>query len=56
MTRVAAVIHCAVTHGVSTPPGANGHPATTNGAVITTVGWPLTMTRGFGAVGWACPP
>jgi len=29
LTRVAAVIHCAVTHGVGTPPGTNGHAATT---------------------------
>ena len=32
----------------------NGQPAITYGAVISTVGWPLTITRGFGAVGWAC--
>jgi hypothetical protein len=34
----------------------NGQPATAYGAVITAVGWPLTSTRGFGAVGVAEPP
>src|SRR5450631_856297 len=23
---------------------------------MVTVGWPLTVTRGFGTVAWACPP
>ena len=32
----------AVTHGVGTPPGANGQAATTYGAAIVTVGVPLT--------------
>jgi hypothetical protein len=53
VTRVAPVIHCAVTQGVVTPPGAKGHAATAYGAVIRTEGCPPTSTRGFGAVGWA---
>jgi hypothetical protein len=53
LTRVAPVIHCPVMHGVGTPPGAKGQAATTYGAVMTTDGWPLTSTRGFGAVGCA---
>src|SRR5262249_19389169 len=48
VTRVDPVTHCAVTHG-PLPPGGGGsaHPATTYGAVIVTVGWPLTVTRGL---------
>lgn len=55
VTRVAATIHWAVMHGLGAT-GTNGQPATTYGAVIVTVGWPLTSTRGFGTVGCACPP
>jgi len=35
--------------------GGKAHPATRYGDVINTVGWPLTVTRGFGTVGVACP-
>ena len=56
VTRVAATIHCAVTHGTGPPLTLNGQPATTYGAAIVTVGWPLTSTRGFGTVGCAWPP
>jgi len=53
-TRVAPLTHCAVTQG---PPagGGNVQPAMTYGAGSVTMGWPLTNTRGFGAVGCACP-
>jgi hypothetical protein len=56
MTRVAATVHWPVTHGIGLVPVMNGQPAMTHGAVICTVGWPLTSTRGFGAVACACPP
>jgi hypothetical protein len=56
ITRVAATTHVAVTQGTGPPETLNGHPATTHGAVITTLGWPLTITLGFGAVGVAVPP
>jgi hypothetical protein len=56
MTRVVPINHCAVTHGpFAVGGGGKVHPATTYGAVVNTVGWPLTVTRGFGAVGCACP-
>src|SRR5439155_25317382 len=35
--------------------GGSVQPATTYGDVISTVGWPLTVTRGLGTVGCACP-
>jgi hypothetical protein len=57
VTRVAAVTHCAVTHG-PLPLGGGGiaQPATTYGAVAATTGWPPTVTRGTTTVGCACPP
>ena len=55
--RVAALVHCAVTQGpLAVGGGGNAQPATVYGAVIVTVGWPLTVTREFGVVGVACPP
>jgi hypothetical protein len=50
VTRVAAVTNCALTQG---PPAFDGsvQPAISHGAGIVTVGWPLTVTRGLGAVG-----
>jgi hypothetical protein len=57
VTRVAAVTHCAVTQGpLAAGGGGRAHPATTYGVLIATVGCPLTVTRGFGTVGCACPP
>src|SRR3954462_2727304 len=54
--RVEPVIHWAVTHGpFAIMGGGNKQPATTYGAVILTMGCPLTVTRGFGTVGCACP-
>jgi hypothetical protein len=55
-TRKAATAHCAVTQGTGPPATLNGQAAITYGAVMMTVGWPLTSTRGFGAVGVAMPP
>ncbi len=53
-TRVAPVIHWAVTQGKGLPAGVvNGQPATMCGAAKVTTGWPLTITRGLGAVAWA---
>ena len=55
-TRVVPLVHCAVTHGpFAVGGGGSAQPATTDGAVISTVAWPLTSTRGLGAVGCACP-
>jgi hypothetical protein len=55
-TRVAPTVHWPVTHGPLPPGGTNAQPATAYGATIVATGWPLTDTRGFGAVGVACPP
>jgi hypothetical protein len=55
-TRVVPLNHCAVTQGpLAAGGGGNAQPATTYGAVINTVGCPLTVTRGLGTVGCACP-
>jgi hypothetical protein len=51
VTRVAAVVHVAVTHGDGAPLTLNAQPATTYGAVIVVIGCPLASTRGLGAVG-----
>lgn len=57
VTRVEPTSHWAVTQGpLAAGGGGRAQPATTYGAAIVTVGWPLTVTRGFGAVGCACPP
>ena len=53
ITRVAATTHCAVTQGTGLPETLKGQPPTTHSALITTVGWPPTSTRGLGAVGLA---
>lgn len=56
VTRVVPLVHCAVAHGpLAVGGGGRAQPATTYGAVINTVGWPLTNTRGLGAVGCAWP-
>jgi hypothetical protein len=55
-TRVAEVTHCAVTQGpLAAGGGGSVQPATTYGLARVTVGWPLTITRGLGTVGCACP-
>src|SRR6185312_7772690 len=57
VTRVAAVTNCALTHGpFAAGGGGSAQPATSHGAGIVTLGWPLTVTRGFGAVACAWPP
>ena len=57
VTRVAPVIHWAVTQGpLAAGGGGSVQPATTYGVASVTVGWPLTVTRGFGTVGCAWPP
>jgi len=43
-------------HGEGEPLTLNAHPAMAYGAAIVAVGWPLTSTRAFGAVGTALPP
>jgi len=51
-TRVAAVIHWPVTHGIGLPGGTvNGQPAIVYGADWVTIGCPLTFTRGLVTVG-----
>src|SRR5690348_7427314 len=56
VTRVAAVTNCALTQGPFAPGGGgSAQPTINHGAAIVTVGWPLTITRGFGVVGCACP-
>jgi hypothetical protein len=53
--RVAPVTHWAVTHGTGLPETLKGQPATVYGDDWVTMGWPLTVTRGFVTVGCACP-
>src|SRR5262252_1854621 len=56
-TRVDPMTNCAVTHGpFAAIGGGSGQPAITYGVGRFTIGCPLTRTRGFGAVGVACPP
>jgi hypothetical protein len=56
-TRVAPTTHAAVTHGpLAAGGGGSAQPATIQGAIMVTVGWPPTSTRGFVTVGVACPP
>src|SRR5690348_2988562 len=55
VTLVAAVIHCAVTHGPAAG-GTNGQPATAYGPLCVTIGCPPTSTCGLGTRGCACPP
>src|SRR5215204_2307878 len=55
-TRTEPVTHWAVTHGpFAAGGGGNVQPAITYGPVWLTVGWPPTMTRGFGTVACAWP-
>src|SRR5260370_37275376 len=57
VTRTEPTVHCPVTQGpFAAGGGGNAQPATTYGAAIVTVGCPMTVTRGFGTVGCACPP
>ena len=57
VSRVAAVVHCAVTQGGWVPDDSAGsvQPATIYDAATVTVGMPITFTRGFGTVGCAWP-
>lgn len=55
VTRVVPTVHIPVTQGPGAG-GTSGHPATAHGPAIVAVGWPLTMTLGFGTVGMAWPP
>jgi hypothetical protein len=57
VTRTEPVVNCPVTQGpLPFGGGGNAQPATMYGVVISTVGWPLTVTLGLGTVGWATPP
>jgi hypothetical protein len=57
LTRIDPTINWAVTHGpLPAIGGGKAQPATTQGATCSTVGCPITVTRGFGAVGCALPP
>ena len=56
VTLIAPTTHCAVTQGPLPGGGTKAHPATTYGAAIVAIGMPVTVTRGLGAVGVACPP
>ena len=53
-TRVAAVIHWALTQGPLAP-GGRAQPATVYGFGWVVIGWPPTLTRGFDTIGCACP-
>ena len=55
--RAAALTHWAVTQG-PVPAGGGGlaQPAIRWGAACVTTGCPMTVTRGTGAEGCACPP
>ena len=56
VTRVAALTNCAVTQGpLAAAGGGNVQPAIAYVVGSVTIGWPLTNTRGLGAVGVACP-
>jgi hypothetical protein len=56
VTRAVPTTYCAVTHGpLPAGGGGNAQPATTYGVDRKTVGIDDTATRGFGAVGCACP-
>src|SRR5688572_28063937 len=56
MIREAPINHCAVTHGPLPPVGTNGQPVITCGLATVAIAMPLTVTRGNGTVGCACPP
>ena len=53
-TRTDPVTNCAVMQGpLATMGGGSAQPAITYGVGMFTMGWPLTITRGLGMVGWA---
>lgn len=56
VTRIAPTTHSAVTQGPLPAGGMKAQPATTYGVAIVAIGMPVTVTRGLGAVGMACPP
>jgi len=57
VTRVAPVVHCAMTQGGQPPDviAGNVHPATAYGTGTVTMGIPVTVTLGLAAVGSADP-
>ncbi len=56
VTLVVPLSHCPVTHGpLAAGGGGRTQPAITYGEVISTLGAPPSVTRGFGTVGVACP-
>jgi hypothetical protein len=56
-TRVVPESHWPVTQGpFAVGGGGNAQPAMTQGEEMSTLGAPLSMTRGLGTVGVACPP
>lgn len=56
VTLVAAVVNCAVTQGpLPALGGGMMQPVTVQGGGMVTVACPLTVTRGLGVVGCACP-
>ena len=48
ITRVAALIHWAVTQGIGAPETLKGHPAITYGAGCITIGWPAALDASQG--------
>src|SRR4051812_2714114 len=56
MTRTAELVYCAVTQGpLPAFGGGIAQPATAYVHEMVTAGWPLSSTRGIGAVGVAWP-
>jgi hypothetical protein len=56
-TRVAALVHCAVTHGMGTPAAVvYGQPEMLYVLVCVTMDWPFAFTRVLVVIGVADPP
>jgi hypothetical protein len=56
LTRVAALVHCALTQGpLPAVGGGRVQPATVYELVCVTIGWPPTLTRGLDPAACACP-
>jgi hypothetical protein len=53
--RSAGTIHWAVTQGPLPPGGTNGQPVIMYWLATVVIGIPLTVTRGNGSNGCACP-
>ena len=57
VTRTEPTVHMPVMHGpLATIGGGRVQPTTAYGGAMVTVGCPITVTRGLGTVGCACPP